>query len=344
MVLLGQDGRIARRARLFYIGDIKTNTKRSCNEVLVDDTTEERGAWAVRTSVLKLGGDKTIPIFQVSHRRGDHVHKFVATCGTTLPGTKEIVFFEDDEHRANENLPTGYEQDRKCCRVLNDYSLAQPCIDRHNRYRQFILGMEKRLVTNRFDLRFGTSFMGIHLTNTFFAHRHFNEPDADFKEQMGKLAYRLMHNSFIQEEGEGSPGSAGSKRNRTAARSKTPSPVSGCGHTLVLLRHVEGYKVGHSGGPQQRCAMCNRKTSWVCSECTDGPASLVPICPDATTSRGKYGGSQIQHKCLAKHCLDPIRFPKGTNREKGCAKRRMGVDDGCELGWSDSDGEESRSE
>ena len=334
---------------LFYIGDIKTNTKRSCNEVLVDDTTEERGAWAVRTSVLKLGGDKTMPIFQVSHRRGDHVHKFVGTCGTTLPGTKETVYFEDDEHRANENLPTGYEQDRKCCKVLNDFSLAQPCIDRSNRYRQFILGMEKRLVTNRFDFRVGTSLMGMHFTNTFFAHRYFNEPDADFKEQMGKLAYRLMHNPYLNEEDTdygSSPGSAGSgsQRSRSAARTSTPSAMGGCAHVLIPLRTVEGYKVGQTGGAQQRCSICNLKTSWVCGECTDGPTSLVPLCPEETTTRGKSHGLKIMHKCRIKHVLDPLRFPKGSQREKVAAKRRRGPNDGCEECVSDSSGLGSDSE
>ena len=40
-------------------------------------------------SELKLGGDKTMPIFSVTHRRGDSVHKFVATAGTTDTGAMD---------------------------------------------------------------------------------------------------------------------------------------------------------------------------------------------------------------------------------------------------------------
>ena len=48
-------------------------------------------------------------------------------------------------------VPLRGDAEAKCPRVLNelnDYTIGQPCIDRHNRYRQFILAMEKRLVTN----------------------------------------------------------------------------------------------------------------------------------------------------------------------------------------------------
>lgn len=78
-----------------------------------------------------------VPIYAVSHRRGPNVHKFIATCGTTLPGGAAKAYFADDEERANANL-ADYEITRKAPRVLNDYTLAQPCLDRHNRYRQVI--------------------------------------------------------------------------------------------------------------------------------------------------------------------------------------------------------------
>lgn len=63
------------------------------------------------------------------------MHKFIATCGTTIAGGASKAYFEDDEERANANLDD-FEITRKSPRVLNDYTLAQPCLDRHNRYRQ----------------------------------------------------------------------------------------------------------------------------------------------------------------------------------------------------------------
>jgi hypothetical protein len=35
-----------------------------------------------------------VPIYSVSQRRGGVVHKFIATCGTTLPGNNQR-FYDD---------------------------------------------------------------------------------------------------------------------------------------------------------------------------------------------------------------------------------------------------------
>ena len=108
-------------------------------QLLGGNRLESNGDWATYTSTLKLGGEETIPIYCVSHRRGctsseeGAVHKFVATCSTTLRGEAHCATFEDDEERANAAAP--YELTRKAPRTVNDFSLGQPCIDRHNRCR-----------------------------------------------------------------------------------------------------------------------------------------------------------------------------------------------------------------
>ena len=94
---------------------------------------------------------------------------------------------QDDEERCNADLQD-YEVARKAPRILNDYTLAQPTIDRHNRYRQFILAMEKRFVTNNFSFRFFTSILGQLIVNAFFAHRYWNKTDADFKDELDRCA------------------------------------------------------------------------------------------------------------------------------------------------------------
>ena len=66
--------------------------------------------------------------------------------------------------------------------------MAQPLIDRHNRYRQHILAMEKRFVTNCFAFRFFTSMLGFLAVNAFVAHRHFNNPHTDFKTDIDRCA------------------------------------------------------------------------------------------------------------------------------------------------------------
>ena len=162
-------------------------------------------AWATFTTDLTLTGDRTIPVYTVSHRRVESIHCFLATCGTTLAGQATRAYFEDEEERCQSEMAE-YEICRKAQRVLNDCTLAQPTIDRHNRYRQVcsqappvplhtadsldrahahlcllccvqaILAMEKRFVTNNFSFRFFTTMLGTVVTNAFSAHRYFNDP------------------------------------------------------------------------------------------------------------------------------------------------------------------------
>ena len=146
---------------LYFIGDVKTGTKRFVPKAdYVAATDPENGAWATFTSELKLGGDKLMRIFCVTHRRGESIHAFVASCGTTLPGRAHAAYFEDEEEKIQCET-VDYEISRQCPAVLNDFAVAQPLIDRHNRYRQHILAMKKRLVTTNYPFRFFTTFLGI---------------------------------------------------------------------------------------------------------------------------------------------------------------------------------------
>ena len=145
-----------------------------------------------------------------------------------LENTEEAEVEDEEE----EGVPHVLE--RKCPKVLNDCTLAQPVIDRHNRYRQFILALEKRILTNSFSLRFGTTMHGMVFVNAFFGLRCFSMPVADFKPEMSKLAYRLMHNSLLVVDAgpSRSPGTPGSgppnSPNSPAASPTSPaySPTS----------------------------------------------------------------------------------------------------------------------
>ena len=83
--------------------DVKTGTKNFVPKGIYKEVTpEENGAWSTWKANLplpELGGDETIPIFAVSHRRGESIHCFVASCGTTLDGIAHMCYFEDDEER-----------------------------------------------------------------------------------------------------------------------------------------------------------------------------------------------------------------------------------------------------
>ena len=286
---------------LYFIGDIKTGTKRFVSrDSLNAATARDNGAWATWISELKLGGDVTMPVYAVSHRRGESIHGFVSTCGTTLPGHSHYAYFEDDEERAMGHIED-FELSRNSPRVLNDFTLAQPTIDRHNRYRQHILAMEKRFVTNNFSFRFFTTMYGMLVTNCFFAHRYFNNQLADFKSELDQLALALMRNP--KAEAPRPCSQAGGARSPTGSCTGDGDP-----HYLTPLSSIDGY----TGGKQQRCVCCNNKTAWVCATCTTGPMALVPLCPEISKVRkGPSRGQQVMHPCLGRHRCNPTFFPKG---------------------------------
>ena len=316
---------------LHHIGDVKTNSSLFSKDKLVENTPEGNGAWATCTAKLKLDSNKEVPIFSVSHRRGESIHTFISTCGTTLKGNGVKAYFEDDEERANVNA-ADYLITRECPCVLNDYTVAQPCLDRHNRYRQFILAMEKRLVTTNFSFRFGTSMHGCVFTDAFFALRYFVDANAEFKREMSKLAYALTHNAFLPPRAAPSPDRTSPFNHGAHGARRSPSPGAGTeceAHELVKITSLKDYH----GGKQQRCIICDSKTIWCCATCTTGAFALVPMCPEAT----RWRGMGLTHHCLQRHRENPARLPR--RRGQRGAKRPRAEAEGGRGNDSDDEGD-----
>lgn len=183
---------------------------------------------------------------------------------------------------------------------------------RHNRYRQFILAMEKRLITNSFAFRFGCSMHGMTFTDVFFAYRHFKDAKADFKELMGELAYKLMHNHFLPQAISPRTSPSVSRASPTIYSSEDSDHFA-ARHDLVKLKSIRGY----CGGKQQRCVLCNRFTVWCCATCTTGPMALVPVCP----ARSNFRGVINIHYCHTRHISNPALLP-GSRHRKGAKRAR----------------------
>ena len=296
---------------LHGIFDVKTGTNGYPLKEIFDATGSGNGDWTTMTSEANINGDAT-PIYAVSHRRGDSVHGFVASCGTTLQGSAVKVYFEDDEDRCMGEIDE-YEISRKAPCVLNDFTVAQPTIDRNNRYRQAILAMEKRFVTNNFAFRFFTSMLGTLIVDVFMWHRFSNDPLAEFKVELDKLALGLVNNVFIE------PPSIARSPSTHSATPGSPSADDCEQHFLIPLRSVEGIK--WKQGMQRRCRLCNSDTTWVCGVCTTGPLNLWPLCPETSFPRkGPNRGTQVAHPCLSKHRLSPSWVPRC--KRPGCGTKR----------------------
>ena len=293
------------RNGLHFVGDVKTNHALFPKAELEQHTSEERGAWAVYSSKVDIDGESR-PIFGVSHRRGPSVHEFISTFGTTLPGKAHIGTIEDDE---DEHQNVTYELERKCPRILNDASSAQPTIDRHNRYRQFILALEKRILTDHFCMRFATTMHGMLFTNAFFALRHFGNEQASFKDEMRALSMRLMHNPLRAAElAAMHPGRSPSTINAT--RTSSPLADEMCDHVLIPLSQLKGY----TGAKEPRCNMCNKGCSWICVTCTKDPKLIFPCHPAKTRAGGGKPGKE--YSCHALHKMGPTEAPRGRRKTK----------------------------
>jgi hypothetical protein len=77
---------------LYGYGDVKTMTARYPVAALQEACDSPAGSWSVMTSNvanLRLGAaTTTIPIYCIGHRRGGEVHTYIASCGTTIRGTR----------------------------------------------------------------------------------------------------------------------------------------------------------------------------------------------------------------------------------------------------------------
>ena len=211
----------------------------------------------------------------------------------------------------------------RLAQVLNDYTLGKPSVDRSNRFRQRILAMEKRFVTNDFAFRFFTYIIGQLMVNSYFW-VHMQTSINDFKGELSKLAVILMHNDHLAEETAekkrvdiemGVPVPHPRAERKTSVQALSPrsrsrvlaqahlGPDAPELHQLVPIRVLTGYQ----GGKQQRCIICGFHVSWCCSLCStaDSVAAMHP------PVMGK-GLHKLYWGCLKYHQQHPNEAPKGN--------------------------------
>lgn len=154
---------------IFPFGDVKTNTSRFCKEELAMEVKPESGEWATVTTEVVLEDNSTLKMFGLGHRRGPAVHTFLSTCGESILGRPQA--HKDDDLDAD----TMYLVARKCPKILNDATTAQPKIDRHNKKRQFELAFERRFKTSSFPFRLFSTILGMTICDAFYLHNYLNQ-------------------------------------------------------------------------------------------------------------------------------------------------------------------------
>ena len=126
---------------------------------------------------------------------------------------------------------------------------------------------------------------------------------------MGKLAFRLMHNPHAPDPTA-----------PPSPQTKTGSPNSMDPEGAHPLMQISKFNVEHNIHKKTsalRCVICSRKTSWYCAACTEGPNSIVPVCPCTTRGGGKGGKGCKEHACESAHCSRPgFRLHKRPTKTK----------------------------
>ena len=298
---------------LYAIGDVKTKSSRYPIHKIKELCGPEPGDWCVMSTTL----DDGFKVFAIGHRRGGEVHTFVSSCGVTIAGKPQ-------EHR--EDLAAyGEVKPRKCPQVLNWWSMQQPKIDKNNRFRQHILGIEERFVTQSFPFRLLTTVLGITFANAFEWYSYFCSKEkkySDFLAFMVELSFDAMHNNYdslhLPRAVPQTPGRAPTTASQSCRSPLMCSPrLIAKKHHLMKLKALPGYR----GSEKQLCAICqdnNHKTSWCCAECST-PDLVFAVHPTSVT----YGKATVTYDCLSIHHSDPSR---DEHRNRMCAPtgRRAG--------------------
>lgn len=274
---------------IYGFGDVKTNTSGYPTQYLQEHCGHDPGAWiTLRTKDYK-GRD----IIAIGHRRGPSVHTFISAHGTTIAGKPQAHCDEVDES-GKAAVP------RKCPKVLNDYTLCQPHIDVHNRYRQETLAIEEAFRTDSFPFRFLTTLIGMAAVNCFKASVYFHGETRDFSSYITALSKALMTNTF--DEAQGSPAAAPGSGAPGAL-----SPVRGNNSDVDKHRLVPLTSAGWRGHKQPRCGICGSKTTHCCLDCST-PWCCVALCKP----EHRYKGLLSQCDCLKQHVASPDAAKRST--------------------------------
>lgn len=290
--------------KIFPFGDVKTNTSRFCKEQLAAGVAEGSGEWATVVTDVELEDHTVLKMFAVGHRRGPAIHTFLSTCGESTLGRPQS--HKDDDLDAD----TGFLVLRKCPKILNDATTAQPKIDRHNKKRQFELALERRFRTHSFPFRLFSTILGMAVTDAYYLHNYINQTaKLEWADAMRQAAYAMaMNNLDAIASGDKDdddlfqvPMAEAAQRHSSKRRRQTRGSDSddseGAEHYCIPLSQLEGYN--YSKKKQQWCIVCKaKKVGYCCATCSTS-THVYALHP-------KKGNSSST--CLAEHRRQPSKF------------------------------------
>ena len=206
----------------------------------------------------------------------------------------------------------------KCPKILNDWTKAQPHIDKANRWRQRELAIEERFSTHSFPFRlFTTVIVGMSISSAWPMFQYFvnDKMFSTFSEFVDEVAVDGMQWEGGLEERAAAAERARNAADQTSAANSVPREA----HVAVPISSIRGWK----GAAQPRCSHCQAQTSYCCLQCSSAQG-LVAI------HRGEYktGGKTVSTPCLAAHMADPEashRTSASASKMAAAKKRHAGT-------------------
>ena len=277
------------RNGLRFIGVVKTATRGFPKSYLTNVELHERGDFHAvasnRTNVL----DPDMAAFVWMDRERRY---FISTAGTLSEGTPYTRCRWRQVNRVPNAPPEKVIMTIKQPQIAEVYYSTCGMIDRHNRYRQDDLRIEKKVETKDWSMRVNLSIFSMIVVDTWLVYNAFkNVPEITRQKEISqKDFYTLLAEELI----DNTYGSGSARRPRSSPTHYQDACIraleSGCARAGVLthLTPVKRQKV--SGGKatnhryQGRCRECQKKSTWECSDCKDSEKTVF-LCPTLNGKR-----------------------------------------------------------
>ncbi|KAI2491610.1 Transposase IS4 [Fragilaria crotonensis] len=188
--------------------------------------------------------------------------------------------------------------------VAEIYYSTCAAIDKHNRYRQDDLRVEKKIETHNWAMRVNLSIFAMVVVDTWLVFNAFkNQRDVllNQKEFYSVLAEELIDNCFDQSSGarkRSSPSRQAFQAEACARVVESESPRAGVLVHLTPVKRLKNSKGEKTSFRYQgRCKECQKKTTWQCSDCEDA-GKTVYLCSTKNGQRCFAGHLRRNHTHL----------------------------------------------
>ena len=188
---------------------------------------------------------------------------------------------------------------RKCPQVLNDCTLAQPKIDRTNKWRQFKLAIERVIRTEAFPFRLFCTLFGTEVVDTFNLHVYHNkDPKLEFETAIRRLSLAMIYNKLDEIDAGDWTGDVpydipAQVQQQQISGQDQPAGAENFlnSHFLIPFACLPGYR----GYKQQRCVYSNKATTWTCITCTVSNYIIFPLHP---TKLAEHQRNPSEKQCV----------------------------------------------